>query len=78
MKILFAGGGTGGHFFPIIAVAEALNELADKERLVDLDLYYMSDAPFDTDMLKRTHMSFMEVMAGKSRTYFSFKNLIMK
>lgn len=76
MRILFAGGGTGGHFFPIIAVAEAVNELTDKEHLIDVDLVYMSDAPFDNDILKRTHMSFVQVMAGKQRTYFSTKNFI--
>lgn len=76
MKILFAGGGTGGHFFPIIAVAEAVNELADKEHIVDLDLYYMSDAPYDKDLLKKTDMEFVEVMAGKKRTYFSPKNFL--
>ena len=27
MKILFTGGGTGGHFYPIIAIAEELNKI---------------------------------------------------
>lgn len=76
MKILFAGGGTGGHFFPIIAVAEAVRELADKEHLIDLELFYMSDTPFDRDMLTKTDMKFVEVMAGKQRTYFSPKNIL--
>ena len=26
MKILFTGGGTGGHFYPIIAIAEEMRE----------------------------------------------------
>lgn len=74
MKILFAGGGTGGHFFPIIAVIEAVNELADKEHLVDLKLYFMSDSPIDSALLKETHVEYIEVKTGKRRTYFSFKN----
>ena len=28
MKILITGGGTGGHFYPLIAVAEKINEIA--------------------------------------------------
>lgn len=74
MKILFAGGGTGGHFFPIIAVAEAVNELADREHLVDLKLYFMSDNPIDKELLERTRMEYLEVKTGKRRTYFSIKN----
>lgn len=75
MRILFTGGGTGGHFYPIIAVAEAVNELTIKEHLLDIDLVYMSDTPFDKDMLDRTHMSFSQVTAGKRRTYFSIQNI---
>ena len=74
MKILFAGGGTGGHFYPIIAVAEAINELADREHLVDLRLYFMSDDPIDKDLLTKTHIEYIEVDTGKRRTYFSIKN----
>ncbi len=76
MKIVFAGGGTGGHFFPIIAVAEAMNELIDKEKLVDVQMYYVSDAPYDKELLTKTHMEFIEIMAGKQRTYFSPKNFL--
>lgn len=75
MKILFAGGGSGGHFFPIIAVAEALNELADKEKIAGLQMYYMSDSPMDKDLLFKTGISYIEVKTGKIRTYDSPKNL---
>ena len=34
MKILLSGGGSGGHFYPLIAVAESINDLAKKENLV--------------------------------------------
>lgn len=74
MKILFAGGGTGGHFFPIIAVIEAVNEIADREHLLDLKLYFMSDNPIDQELLTKTHVEYIEVQTGKRRTYFSFKN----
>ncbi len=74
MKILFAGGGTGGHFFPIIAVAEAVNDLVAKEHIGPVELIYMSDTPFDRDTLAKNKLSFVEVMAGKRRTYSSSKN----
>ena len=41
MRILFTGGGSGGHFFPIIAVARELKRIAEDERIIDLRLFYM-------------------------------------
>ncbi|MDP2598414.1 MAG: undecaprenyldiphospho-muramoylpentapeptide beta-N-acetylglucosaminyltransferase [Candidatus Liptonbacteria bacterium] len=74
MRILFAGGGTGGHFYPIIAVAEAVNELGSKEHVAGLDLYFMSDAPFDKDLLMTSRLQYIEIKTGKRRTYFSVQN----
>ena len=51
MKIVFTGGGTGGHFYPIIAVAEGVNEIIDREHIVGAKLYYVSDSPYDRELL---------------------------
>ena len=45
MKILLTGGGSGGHFYPLIPVAESINEIAKKENLVSPQLFFMSDSP---------------------------------
>lgn len=74
MKILFGGGGTGGHFYPIIAVAQKINEIVEKEKLVRVELYYMSDSPYDERLLFENQISFRKTSAGKVRKYFSFKN----
>src|SRR3990167_7595438 len=74
MKILLAGGGTGGHFYPVIAVARALKDAAERERLVSLDLSYMSDAPYDARLLKEEEIKFIKVPAGKICRYFSVLN----
>ena len=76
MKILFAGGGTGGHFYPIIAVVDAVKEIADREHLGPIDLYYMSDSPIDKYLLTKTGLSYIEVKTGKRRTYFSLQNYL--
>lgn len=74
MKILLTGGGTGGHFYPLIAIAEKLIEVADKQKIIDPKLYYMSDSPYDKRMLFENKITFVQIPAGKMRTYFSVKN----
>ncbi len=74
MKIIFTGGGSGGHFHPIIAVAEQVKHLVEKRRLVNVKLYYLSTAPYDEDVLFEHNIEFRQVQAGKWRRYFSLKN----
>ncbi|MDO8590760.1 MAG: undecaprenyldiphospho-muramoylpentapeptide beta-N-acetylglucosaminyltransferase [bacterium] len=76
MKILFTGGGTGGHFYPIIAVAEALNKIVKERRLLAPDLYYMADEPYNSRMLFDRNITFVSMPAGKLRRYFSLYNVI--
>jgi UDP-N-acetylglucosamine--N-acetylmuramyl-(pentapeptide) pyrophosphoryl-undecaprenol N-acetylglucosamine transferase len=74
MKIVFTGGGTGGHFYPIIAVAQKVNRLVDKEKILGVKLYYLSDSPYDKEALFENGLAYEEINAGKLRTYFSFRN----
>ncbi len=67
MKIVLTGGGTGGHFYPLIAVAEELNKLSDEEKLADLSLYFFSDSPYDERALFENQITFKRVGAGKRR-----------
>ncbi len=75
MKIVFTGGGTGGHFYPLIAVAEAVNKLADERKIIEAKLYYFSTEPYDTRALFESHIEFVYVPAGKQRLYASRKNI---
>jgi len=74
MKILLTGGGTGGHFYPLIAIAEKLIEETDKQKIIDLKLYYMSDSPYDKRMLFENKITYIPIPCGKMRTYFSVSN----
>ena len=74
IKILFTGGGTGGHFYPIIAVAEELNKMVDEKKIANVRLYYFSDAPYDEAALFENQIIFKEIKTGKLRTYFSIQN----
>ncbi len=74
MRIVFTGGGTGGHFYPIIAVAESVHKIVDREKILDLELFYYSDAPYDKEALFENGITFHEVTAGKMRLYSSIQN----
>jgi len=74
MTIAFTGGGTGGHFYPIIAIAEALSDLVREERLIAPTLYYLAPNPFDEKALFENGIVYIHVPAGKMRRYFSLLN----
>lgn len=68
-RILFVGGGTGGHFYPLIAVAEELQKHLD-----EVALYYMGPEPYNAEALKVNNIKFIYCPAGKLRIYFSIQN----
>jgi UDP-N-acetylglucosamine--N-acetylmuramyl-(pentapeptide) pyrophosphoryl-undecaprenol N-acetylglucosamine transferase len=74
MKILFTGGGTGGHFYPIIAVAEAINDLTRQRKLLEPQLYYAAPDPYDNEDLLANNIIFVPTSAGKVRNYVSILN----
>lgn len=74
MKILLTGGGSGGHFYPLVAVAEELNRITAEERLIKPELYFLSDKPYDEKALFDNDITFKRISAGKLRRYFSIKN----
>lgn len=75
MKIVFTGGGTGGHFYPLIAVAEQVNNIIDKENIASADLYFFSNDPYDKKLLYENGLEFVQIPAGKVRLYLSLKNI---
>ncbi|HEY0010481.1 MAG TPA: UDP-N-acetylglucosamine--N-acetylmuramyl-(pentapeptide) pyrophosphoryl-undecaprenol N-acetylglucosamine transferase [Candidatus Paceibacterota bacterium] len=74
MKIVFAGSGTGGHFYPHIAVAEAIRKLASENRFMEPQLFFLAPDPYDAQALFENGIAHVRVPAGKLRRYFSFKN----
>lgn len=76
MKILLTGGGTGGHFYPIIAVAEELNNLIREEKIIDAKIYFMAPNPYNEGLLFDNNIIFKRSFAGKMRVYFSLLNIV--
>ncbi len=74
MKIVLVGGGTGGHFYPLIATARALRDIAEEMRIVNLELVMMGDTQFDSEAILAEDIKFEYIPAGKLRRYFSLKN----
>lgn len=75
MKIVFTGSGTGGHFYPNIAVAEALRDLVAEQRLIPPRLYYIAPEKYDEQALFDNDIIFLQSPAGKVRRYFSLQNI---
>jgi len=68
MKILFTGGGSGGHVFPIIAVAREIKRMMPQET----KLYYLG--PKDDWVgiyLSQEEIEINEIFSGKIRRYFT-------
>ena len=70
MRIMLVGGGTGGHFYPLIALAEALNTSG-----TPLKLYYAGPDMYDEPALVKHNIQFVRVFSGKQRRYASILNV---
>ena len=77
MKIFFIGGGSGGHFFPLIAVAEAINDLVVEEHFVSPKLYYFSSTPFSKSELYKANIKYIYCPSGKRRIGSDIKTKIL-
>lgn len=71
MRIGLVGGGSGGHFYPLMAVTESLRE---KYKEADLHLYYFGPTPYDAEQLKKHNIQFVKISSGKQRLYSSIEN----
>ena len=72
MRILLAGGGTGGHILSTLAVAVALQ---NKDKDIEL-LYIGSHKPQDKELVEAAGFQFRAISTGKLRRYFSLQNLV--
>lgn len=76
MKILFTGGGTGGHIFPLVAVLKEIKKISSKE---PIEFYYIGPKDNFQNYLFREGVKIKNINAGKVRRYFgvksSFQNL---
>lgn len=76
MRILFTGGGSGGHFFPIIAIAREIKEIAEERRMLDIELFYIGPETEGDSVLKKEEIVVSHILAGKIRRYHSLENIV--
>jgi len=76
MRVVLAGGGTGGHIFPLVSVYQELQTLAE-ERHIPLEVLFIghiNDQGKAT--LEKYEIPYKLVYAGKWRRYPSFWNVL--
>jgi len=74
MKILFTGGGTGGHIFPIIAIAREIRKIYQGK---DLKFFYIGPKDdFASIWLSQEGIKIKTVQAGKIRRYLDWKSFL--
>lgn len=72
MKILFTGGGTAGHIFPIITVARELMRLGFK-----CEFFYLGPKDdFGSILLSQEGIKVKTILAGKIRRYLGLKSIL--
>jgi len=76
MKIVITGGGSGGHFYPLIAVADKVRELSDDKKIIQPKIFYMAVEPYNEDILFQQDIEFVKINAGKLSLDPSFKSII--
>ena len=77
MKIVLTGGGTGGHFYPIVAIAQEIIQISKENRLLLPSLYFVSTDPYNEGLLFENSITFLKVTSGKIRRKSSPLNYLL-
>ncbi|MBI4085114.1 MAG: UDP-N-acetylglucosamine--N-acetylmuramyl-(pentapeptide) pyrophosphoryl-undecaprenol N-acetylglucosamine transferase [Candidatus Liptonbacteria bacterium] len=75
LRIAFTGGGSGGHIYPLVAVAEELERISI-ERKSYMEIKYFGPAGEFKSVLEDAGIKVSSVASGKVRRYFSLMNFI--
>ncbi len=74
MKILLTGAGSGGHVYPLFAVAQQIRKISQDNKLLQPHIFFVSDQKYDTSILSKNNIEFRKLSTGKLRRYFSITN----
>ena len=69
MRIVLTGGGTGGHIFPIVAVARKIREMVPEGE--DLEFLFLGpDGELEKKVMEKELIPVKNILSGKLRRYF--------
>ncbi len=70
MRIVLTSGGSGGHIFPLIAVARKIKELIPESE--DLEFLFLGpDSGLEKEAMEKEMIPSKKILSGKLRRYFS-------
>ena len=74
-RILLIGGGSGGHTYPLVAVARSLQKQA-LARNIQLKLLMIGEGSFIKRAAEESKIPYKKILAGKLRRYFSVASIV--
>jgi len=72
-RILLVGGGSGGHVYPLMAVAEALQKKVQDN---DIEIILLGEGRFFDEAIRNSGFRYKKIIAGKLRRYFSLESFL--
>lgn len=76
MKVVLTGGGTGGHFYPLIAVVERIHEYVVERKLIEPELLHLGPEPFDHAALLEQNIQHLYAPAGRLRRHATIVSVL--
>lgn len=76
LRIAFTGGGTGGHIYPLLAVAQEVKKISEQRFNGRMSLYYLGAPGMYGGVIAQSGIKIISLISFKMRRYFSVANII--